>query len=322
MLQLTLLLIFLLLPSVAEAFALTSPQNGAALFSGQWIMAAVDRGTEVGLSRVQYYWYRQGEEPVPRHLAHPALVGTAASDPPYGGQLQVPQEAAGKYRLLAVAEVAHGRLAGREEFDEIMVQIEAPAELTGIEFEVEKPWRLDTLGKIHEVPIVGLFGDGVTRRLGGASAGSTLQSSNEQVIRTLGDGLVQVMGDGRATLMAMNRDKEGVLDVLVRSDGEANRPPIARTTPDLTVKAGSTVALNALGSHDPDGDPLRYEWTQVRGNPVSLLDPNTPRATFVAPKVSEKRLLRFRLRVTDMRGPDTVKGADSLPAFVNVWIEP
>jgi K319-like protein len=82
------------------------------------------------------------------------------------------------------------------------------------------------------------------------------------------------------------------------------------------------VALNALGSHDPDGDPLRYEWIQVRGNPVSLLDPNTPRATFVAPKVSEKRLLRFRLRVTDMRGPDTVKGADSLPAFVDVWIEP
>jgi hypothetical protein len=92
--------------------------------------------------------------------------------------------------------------------------------------------------------------------------------------------------------------------------------------PDLTVKAGSTVMLNALGSRDPEGDPLRYEWTQVRGNPVAVLDPNTPRATFVAPKVSAKRLLRFKLRVTDMRGPDSVKGADSLPAFVNVWIEP
>jgi hypothetical protein len=80
--------------------------------------------------------------------------------------------------------------------------------------------------------------------------------------------------------------------------------------------------LSALGSSDPDGDPLRYEWTQVRGNKVSLLDPNTPRATFVAPKVSAKRLLRFKLRVTDMRGPDTVKGADSLPAFINVWVEP
>ena len=49
---------------------------------------------------------------------------------------------------------------------------------------------------------------------------------------------------------------------------------------------------------------------------------DTPKATFVAPKVSARRLLRFKLRVTDMRGPDTVKGADSFPAFVNVWVEP
>jgi hypothetical protein len=309
-------------PSVAAAFGLTAPQNGAALTSGQRITVAIDRGTELGLSRVQYYWYRQGDEPVPRHLAHPGLVGTSASQPPYGGELQVPPEAVGKYRLLAVGEVTHGRLAGREEFDEVVVQIEPPAELIGIEFEVEKPWRLDTWGKIHEVPVVGLFADGVIRHLGGASVGSTLQSSDEQVIRTLGDGMVQAVGNGRATLTVRNRGREGLVDVVVRSDGEANQSPIARATPDLTVKAGSTVVLNALGSSDPDGDPLRYEWTQLRGNPVAVLDPNTPRATFVAPRVSAKRLLRFKLRVTDMRGPDSVKGADSLPAFVNVWVEP
>lgn len=309
-------------PSVADAFALASPQNGATLASGQRITVAVDRAAEIGLSQVQYYWYRQGEEPVPRHLAQPALIGTSTSDPPYGGKLEVPKEAAGKYRLLAVGEIAHGRLAGREEFDEVMVQIEPPAKLAGIEFEVEKPWRLDTLGKIHEVPVIGLFADGISRRLSGPSAGSMLQSSNDQVIRAIGDGLIQVMGNGRAMLTVSNRGKEGMLDVVVRSDGESNRPPIAPTIPDLTVKAGSTVALNALGSRDPDGDQLRYEWTQVRGNPVSLLDPNTPHATFVAPKVSAKRLLRFKLRVTDMSGPDTVKGADSLPSFVNVWVEP
>jgi hypothetical protein len=315
-------LAMILSPSVVQAFTLSSPQNGAVLKAGQRITVAIDRGAVTGLSQVQYYWYRQGEEPIPQHLAQPALVATSASEPPYGGQLEVPRDAAGKYRLLAIAEVAHGRLAGREEFDEVMVQIEPPAELASIEFEVEKPWRLDTLGKIHEVPVIGLFSDGISRRLMGPSGGSTVLSSNEQVIRPLGDGLIQVIGNGRAMLTVKNRGKEGNVDVVVHTDGESNRPPQARTTADLNVKSGSTVALTAGGSIDPDGDQLRYEWTQVRGNPVSLLDPNTPRATFVAPKVSAKRLLRFKLRVTDMSGPDTVKGADSLPAFVNVWVEP
>jgi len=67
---------------------------------------------------------------------------------------------------------------------------------------------------------------------------------------------------------------------------------------------------------------LQYEWAQIRGNKVPLLDPNTAKPTFVAPKVSAKRLLKFKLRVTDMKGPDTVKGGDSLPSFVNVWVEP
>lgn len=88
------------------------------------------------------------------------------------------------------------------------------------------------------------------------------------------------------------------------------------------MKAGQTVVLDGARSLDPDGDPLRYQWRQVRGNTVSLLDPNTPRPRFVAPKVSAARLLRFELQVMDMAGADTVKGADSLPTFVDVWVQP
>jgi hypothetical protein len=271
---------------------------------------------------VHYYWYHQGEEPLALQQARPDLVATSASTPPYGGTLTVPVEAIGMMRLLAVGEVARGRLAGREEFDEIIVQVEPPAQLTGIEFEAEKPWRLGTLGKILEVPVVGQFADGATRRIGGALTGSTYRSSNEQVIKVYPDGLLQVVGNGKAALTVTNREKQGVLEIVVKSDVEPNRSPIAHAGPDLTVKGGTTVLLNGLRSTDPDGDLLKYEWAQIRGNKVSLLDLDTPRATFVAPKVSAKRLLRFKLRVTDMRGPDTVKGADSFPSFVNVWVEP
>ena len=145
----------------------------------------------------------------------------------------------------------------------------------------------------------------------------------EEVRKTLPAGIDDHDSDSYYAITVTNGGKTGTLEVLVRSDGEpANRPPRADAGPDLTVKAGSTVMLNGLHSVDPDGDPIRYEWVQIRGNKVSLLDPNAPRATFVAPKVSSKRLLRFSLRVTDMKGPDTLKGADSYPAYVNVWVVP
>ncbi len=308
----------------AEAFVITAPAADSVVRPGQQLPVRVELGTEIGMQRVRYYWYRQFDEPLPAQLASPALVATSSSSPPYGGTLTVPSEAIGTMRLLAVGEVVRGRLTGSEEFDEILLQVQPQAELTGIEFDVEKPWRLDTLGKILETPVVGQFADGITRRIGGDSSGSAYQSSDERVVQVSPDGSVRVVGNGKAGIIVSNRGKQGVLNVLVRArEGtEGNRAPVAQAGPTLTVKAGTTVALSALGSSDPDGDPLKYEWAQVRGNKVSLLDPDTPKATFVAPRVSQRRLLRFRLRVTDMVGPDTVKGADSQPAFVNVWVDP
>jgi len=308
----------------AEAFVITAPATDSLVRPGQQVSVTVELGTEIGMLRVRYYWYRQFEEPLPAQLAKPALVATSSSSPPYGGTLTVPTEAIGNMRLLAVGEVVRGRLTGSEEFDEILLHVQPQSELTGIEFDVEKPWRLDTLGKIIEVPVVGQFADGVTRRIGGPSSGSAYQSSDERVVQVSQDGSVRVMGNGRAEVTVANRGRQGVLNVVVRSEEgtEGNRAPIAQAGPALTVKAGTTVVLSALSSSDPDGDPLKYEWAQVRGNKVSLLDPDTPKATFVAPRVSQRRLLRFRLRVTDMVGPDTVKGADSQPAFVNVWVDP
>ncbi|MDE3226127.1 MAG: hypothetical protein KGO52_01070 [Nitrospirota bacterium] len=306
----------------AWAFRIETPTEGAALLAGQSLDVAVDLGSELGVSRVLYYWYRMGEEPVVAQQANLALAATSAATPPFGGRVTVPNGMLGTMRLLAVGEVTRGRLAGQEEFDEILVRVDPPVALTGIEFEVEKPWRLDTIGKILEVPVVGQFADGATRWIGGASSGSSYESSNEQVIAVLPGGFVRVEGKGKAVLTVNNRGREGRLEVSVNSEAEPNGAPTAQAGPDQTVKAGTTVALGALQSRDPDGDPLRYEWSQVRGNKVSLLDADSAKATFVAPKVSARRLFRFKLRVTDMKGPDTVKGADSLPSFVNVWVIP
>jgi len=306
----------------SSAFTIIAPAEDTVLEPGAVISATVDLGTERGMRRVSYLWYRQEEEPVPLQQAEPALVATAASSPPYGGTLTVPVDAIGLMRLLAVGEVASGRLAGHQEFDEVLVRVEPIAPLQAVEFEVEKPWRLDTVGKLIELPVIGQFADGVARKLVGAAAGSVYETSDAAVVTVQPDGQVRIVGNGRARLTVTNRGRWGALEVIVKGDGSPNRIPVADAGEDMTVKGGAKVVLNGLRSRDPDGDPLRYEWVQVRGHKVSLLDQDAAKASFVAPRVSRKRLLRFKLRVTDMRGPDTVRGADSLPAYVNVWVVP
>lgn len=310
------------LPCRTSAFVLVLPKIEAALTSGQTIPVSVEIPPGVGVRQVRYYWYRDDEEPMDTSQIEPALVATGSSTPPYGGSLTVPRQAVGLIRLLAVGTMTRGRLAGQEDFDEQIVHVEPSAELTAIEFGVEKPWRLETIGKIMPIPVVGQFADGVERNLGGRFSGSRFHSSNDAVIAVSPDGLVRAMGNGRATITVVNRGKEGTLDVVVAADEEPNQAPIARTPTQIVGKGGQKIVLDGLQSSDPDGDPLRYEWKQTRGNKVTLMNHGEAKAVFVAPHVSAKRLLQFKLRVTDMRGPDSVKGADSETSTVDVWIEP
>ncbi len=311
-----------ILPLRVDALTITAPDTGRVLRPGEEIDARVDLGTEVGMREVRYYWYRDGEEPLPRQLAHPALVANATTEPVYGGRIRVPDDAIGPLRLLAVGEVAKGRLGVREEFDEITVRVQPVVGLQAIDFEVAKPWVFDVFGRVAEIPALGQFADGVTRRIGKASQGSRVRSSNEEVIRVYPEGWVRVTGNGHALLTVVHGDTSGSVPVEVHCDDTGNRPPTARVDPEVRVHSSRRVVLNGQRSFDPDGDGLHFEWIQVAGNKVSLLDPYSAHPSFVAPKVSEIRLLRFRLKVTDMMGPDTVRGADSLPVFVNVWVEP
>ncbi len=312
------------LPPHLLAFSILVPEDLSVVEPGRTISVQVDPGGEIGLERVRYFWYHGDQEPASSHQAQPALIASPSSSPPFGGRLRVPLAAIGTMRLLAVAEVSGGRLAGRsrEEFDEVLLRAEPSAELLRIWFASEEPWQPRTIGRIYDLPVFGDFADGAVRSLGGSSTGSTFFSSNNKVVETYQAGLVRVTGSGEATVIVRNRGRNGRLKVKVRGNDQPNQWPTAEAGPTLNVKSGQTVMLNAIRSMDPDGDPLRYEWTQVRGHKVPLLDAGTSMASFVAPKVSGKRLLRFRLRVTDMEGADTLKGADSLPSFLNVWVEP
>jgi K319L-like, PKD domain len=321
----------------ALAFKIIEPAAGTKLTSGQTVIAHVDLGSDIGIVKVRYYWYGEQDDTLVEQddatamgsiIAPVALVGLSHHDPAFGGKLIVPKEAIGPMRLLAVAEISRGRLGTRSVFDEIIVQVEPKASLTTIDFETDKPLQLgrsgqssafghvDSMGKIFELPIVGDFGDGVTRRISSPSTGTTCDSSNPKVIKVLPSGMLQIVGNGKTVLTVKNRDKQAQLDVDVNVNEEPNEPPVADAGDNKTVKAGTKVKLSGLRSRDTEGEALYYAWSQVRGSKVALLDVNGPEATFQAPQVSETRTYRFKLRVTDK------KGADSVPAFVDVTVEP
>ena len=320
-----------------HAFKITEPAEGAKLTAGKTVTAHVDLGRDSGIVSVRYYWYAEQDETLVEQedatatgliVAPVALIGLADQDPAFGGTLRIPKDGIGPMRLLAVAEISRGRLGTRTVFDEILVQVEPNVALTAIDFETDKPLQLgragqssafghvDSLGKVFELPVVGEFADGVTRRISTPASGTSYQSSNDKVIRVLKDGLLQIVGNGKTIITVTNRGKQASLDVEVSVNDEPNEPPVADAGKNKTVRAGTKVKLSGLKSRDAEGEALFYSWSQVRGSKVSLLDVNGPEATFQAPQVSESRTYRFKLRVTDK------KGADSVPAFVDIVVEP
>lgn len=319
------------------AFAITTPAAGSTLTAGSTVIARVDLGKDTGIVKVRYYWYGEQDDTLVEQddstatgsiVAPVALMGSADQNPPFGGPLKVPQDRIGPMRLLSVAEISRGRLETRSVFDEVIVKVEPSAALTTIDFETEKPLQLgragqssafghvDSLGKVFELPVIADFADGITRRISTPASGTNYESSNPKVIKVLPVGLLQIIGSGRATITVTNRGKQAILDVDVNVNEEPNEPPVADAGANKSVKAGSRVKLSGLKSRDPEGEALYYSWDQVRGSKVSLLDANNSEASFLAPAVSEPRTYRFKLRVTDR------KGADSLPAFVDVTVEP
>ena len=342
----------------AFAFKIVSPADGSTIKSGQTLTARVDLGADSGIVNVRYYWYPDQAETLvqqddsaasimpqqdrlsdDRFAQKDSITGapvvaiailSSGSDqtPPFGGALNVPKEAIGPTRLLAVAEISRGRLGTRTVFDEVIVNVEPDAALQTIDFETEKPLQLgragqssafghvDSMGKVFELPVVGEFADGVVRPISTPASGTSCQSSNQKVIKLLANGMLQIVGNGKTLLTVANRGKQASLEVDVNVNEEPNEPPVADAGTNRTVRAGTKVKLSGLKSRDAEGEALYYSWSQIRGSKVPLLDVNGPEASFQAPHVSEPRTYRFKLRVTDK------KGADSLPAFVDVTVEP
>jgi hypothetical protein len=109
----------------------------------------------------------------------------------------------------------------------------------------------------------------------------------------------------------LQNDFRARLDWCVRDFAGANHPPLPRVRGPLTrtVAAGKKVSLDAGGSTDPDGQPLRFEWRfypeagDYRGPLPAIQGATSPTASFVAPAVETEASLHLLLIVTDTGDP-------------------
>ncbi|MBI2097253.1 MAG: hypothetical protein HYT40_03885 [Candidatus Sungbacteria bacterium] len=110
------------------------------------------------------------------------------------------------------------------------------------------------------------------------------------------------VGEDSFTYKANDGNLDSNIGTISISVHEENTAPTADAGHDWWVKSSELVTMIGDGSSDPEDDALLYSWKQTSGPAVTLLDPKTAAASFVAPAVLEETTLTFRLKVTDLFG--------------------
>lgn len=96
---------------------------------------------------------------------------------------------------------------------------------------------------------------------------------------------------------AYQNDFSARMDWTIKEYEEANHPPVPKIDHEtyIVVKKGDRINLSAIGSTDPDGDALSYEWFYYKeagsfvvsnghsGQPVKINNFDQPEAWFVVP---------------------------------------
>jgi hypothetical protein len=118
---------------------------------------------------------------------------------------------------------------------------------------------------------------------------------------------------------AYQNDFAARMDWTIKPYAEANHPPVVKLghAAELTARPGQRIELSAMGSSDPDGNALSYEWfcysepgtftvsSARSGQPVEIKDFDQPKAWFTIPtgRVLRNGTMHIVLAVTDHGTP-------------------
>ena len=107
---------------------------------------------------------------------------------------------------------------------------------------------------------------------------------------------------GSYMLFVDDRYESTTVPVTITDEAQSPQGPTASAGANRTVDASATVELDGERSNNPTGDTLQYQWRQVSGPSVSLIDANSTTPTFAAPAVGVSTALAFELTVADGDG--------------------
>lgn len=100
-------------------------------------------------------------------------------------------------------------------------------------------------------------------------------------------------------------------DVLSRNLHIGTSPPVADAGPDQIGVPAGTITLNGSNSHDPNGEALTFQWTQVGGAAVTLNTPTAAITTFQA-AAGQDYTFRLTVRNTDNQSASAMVRVDTL----------
>lgn len=149
-------------------------------------------------------------------------------------------------------------------------------------------------------------GDGVFDDATGATLSLSWAQLNGLGITAAGSRTLQLRVTDNAGASAVASDSLTVI---------ANGIPIAQAGGPYTVTPGNSLALNALGSSDPDGQALSYAW-DVNGdgvfNDASGANPTLTWSALQALGIGAGQTHNVRVSVTDTAGATTISAATTL----------
>lgn len=129
-------------------------------------------------------------------------------------------------------------------------------------------------------------------------------------IEDFGSGVIEIPQNGVSitnliyapATVTINSDAKGqrTIPVIITGSSDGPIPVSANAGENQTVLINTTVTLNGTNSTGPI---ISYNWTQLSGTPITLLEPTTPTPTFTVP--STPGTLTFELTVDGEGGPST-----------------
>ena len=278
-----------------EALQFDMPISGTVVAPGQTLTVRVIASTGETVTRVAFATSERVFE------LPPGVFETT---------ITIPLDAVGPEFVVAYATLADGlgAVASVELFA-------SPGPLDALTVAV--PTILSKIGELQAVEVTGRFRDGVVRDLSHPDRGTAYQTSNAAVLGVHPTGVLQARSRGTAQLIVTSHGLSRVVTVDVNVPNPPdNTIPVPDAGADAFVPSQSIVRLNGTASHDADGDPIVFRWTQETGPGVILRDAETPEPGFVAPLVTTPTVMEFSLFVVDSRG------AQSFQDVVEITVQP